>query len=70
MPLYDMVNRVLHAFDVYSTMQGEEATLTRFLQAVVRCEAEGSGIKDLLRAAEEEEEGGTWTRRSARRRSA
>ena len=58
MPLYDMVNRVLHAFDVYSTMQGEEATLTRFLQAVVRCEAEGeAGIKDLLRAAEEEEEG-------------
>jgi ATP-dependent exoDNAse (exonuclease V) beta subunit len=58
MPLYDMVNRALHAFDVFSTMPGEEAMLAQFLQAVLRCEAQGEGgIKDLLRAADEDEEG-------------
>ena len=63
LPLYDLVTRMYREFDVYALFPGEEAALTKLLEAIKGFEGEGrNDLREFLDfSAEEEDEENRWT---------
>jgi ATP-dependent exoDNAse (exonuclease V) beta subunit len=62
LPLYDLVTETFRVFRVFERMQGEEAVLSKILEAIKDFEAKGyNSLRDFLgSAAEEETPGREW----------
>jgi ATP-dependent exoDNAse (exonuclease V) beta subunit len=62
LPLYDLVTEIFRVFRVFERMQGEEAVLSKILEAIKDFEAKGyNSLRDFLgSAAEEETPGKEW----------
>jgi len=63
LPLYDLVTRMYREFDVFALFPGEEAALTKLLEAIKGFEGEGrNDLREFLEfSADEEDPDNNWT---------
>ena len=61
LPLYDLVTEILRTFRAFETIQEDEATLVKILEAVKEFEGSGSNsLKDFLSRSVDGEAGAEW----------